>query len=80
MAWRRWLGEEFREGLLASSKGSDVAMEATHTITISLVLPMVGQLLKATNPSSKVMLLDYGDDPSNATQIKMKVSLKSGFH
>ena len=51
-------------------------MEATQTITISLVLPMVGQLLKATNPSSKVMLLDYGDDPTNATQIKMKVSTR----
>lgn len=49
-------------------------MEATHSITISLVLPMVGQLLKATNPSSNVMLLDYGDDPTNVTQIKMKVS------
>ena len=52
-------------------------MEATNTITISLVLPMAGQLLNPTNPSSKVMLLDYGDDPLNATQIKMKVSLKS---
>ena len=52
-------------------------MEATQTITISLVLPMVGQLLiKTTNPSSKVMLLDYGDDPTNATQIKMKVSTR----
>jgi hypothetical protein len=49
-------------------------MEATHSITISLVLPMVGQLLKATNPSSNVMLLDYSDDPTNVTQIKMKVS------
>ena len=49
-------------------------MEATHSITISLVLPMVGQLLKATNPSSNVMLLDYGDDPTNVTQIKMKAS------
>ena len=36
-------------------------MEATKKITVSLVLPMVGLLLKALDPSIPVVVKDYSD-------------------
>lgn len=49
-------------------------LEATQSVTISLVLPMVGHLLKALNPASKVLLNDYEDPSRGCLPIKINVS------
>ena len=48
-------------------------MEATQSVTSSLVLPMTGHLLKALEESTPVILYDH-EDPTKCLQIKMKVN------
>jgi hypothetical protein len=44
-------------------------MEATHKVTISLVLPMSCLVIKATDPRNPVTIVDYEDPKHPVTHV-----------
>ena len=50
-------------------------MEATKTVTVSLVLPMIGLLLRALDQSHPILCYDYDDMSSTPEKNVVKVCI-----
>ena len=50
-------------------------MEATKTVTVSLVLPMIGLLLRALDHSRPILCYDYDDLSSTPEKHVVKVCI-----